>query len=182
MKKVLCCMCSLFILLFFSSCVTQVKNQSDSISTIIIPASYIRFCGIEQDEYIESYPLEQCIGIKADGEDVVINMTESQRQNIINQTEQFIDDFLEDYYKYNSEYKFHGSDDYKKAEFYYDEKFSFSEMGSILGVLGEYGQMQLLTNNSGDWNVEVKIYNCHTGKLVSEGTVPYDHMKWTLDD
>ena len=42
--------------------------------------------------------------------------------------------------------------------------------------------MQLLTNNSGDWSVEVKIYNCHTSKLVTEGTVPYDHMKWTLDD
>ena len=102
MKKVLFCMCFIFILLVFSSCVTQVNNQSDTISTIIIPASYIRFCGIEQDEYIESFYSNYndiYTEVKAEGEDIVVNMTEPQRQNFIKQTEQFIDKFLEEYSK-----------------------------------------------------------------------------------
>ena len=183
MKKVLCCMCSLFILLFFSSCVTQVNNQSDSISKIIIPNSLIQYSGDKQDEFIESFPSDLYTDIKAEGEYVVVSMTESQRQKNIKQTEQFIDDFLEDYYNDNSEYKFCGSDDYKKAEFYYDEKLPLSGEGAaIIGVVGEYGLMQLLTDNSGDWNVEVKVYNCHTGKLVAEATVPHDHLRWTSED
>ena len=179
-------MCFIFILLVFSSCVTQVDNQSDTISTIIIPRSMLQFTGIEQDEYIESFYSNYndiYTEVKAEGEDIVVSMTEPQRQNFIKQIERIIDNSLEDYYNNNPKYKFHGSSDYKKAEFYYDEKLSFSGEGlALIGVVGEYGLMQLLTDNTGDWNVEVKVYNCHTGKLVGEGTAPHERLGWTSED
>lgn len=186
MKKVLCCMCFTFILLFFSSCVTQVNNQSDSISTMIIPRSFLRFTGVEQDEFIESFSSNYndiYTEVKAEGEDVVVSMTELQRQNFIKQNERDTDSALEDYYSYNSKYKFCGSDNYKKVEFYHDEHLpKLDEGATILWVVSGYGLMQLLTNNSGDWSVEVEVYNCHTGKLVAEGTAPHEHLGWTSED
>ena len=186
MKKVLFCMCFIFILLVFSSCVTQVNNQSDSISTMTIPHSLIRFCGLEKDEFIESFSSNHndiYTEVKVEGEDVVVSMTEPQRQNFIKQTERIIDNSLDDYYNYNSEYKFHGSSDYKKVEFYHDEHLrKLDEETAILKVVSQYAQMQLLTDNTRDWNVEVKVYNCHTGKLVGEGTAPHDHLRWTSED
>ena len=186
MKKVLCCMCFIFILLFFSSCVTQVNNQSDSISTMNIPHSLIRFCGLEQDEFIESISSNHndiYTEVKAEGEDVVVSMTESQKQNLIKQTEQIIDNSLEDYYNFSPEYRFYGSNDYKKVEFYHDEHLrKLDEEIAILKVASQYAQMQLLMDDSEDWSVEVKVYNCHTGKLVAEATVPHDHFRSTSED
>ncbi len=80
-------------------------------------------------------------------------------------------------------YNFIGDNEYKNATYYFDEKLDMKIVASaVYGVIANYAMNYVITTNDPDWNVHLKIYNCHTNKLVAEGDVAYEKVSWDDED
>lgn len=190
-KKVLLCIC---ILLCLQAC-TQAVNYNDSKATelkqeiheVMIPKSLLQFAGETQTEFVQSFNKEEDSEIYSDVKivngEVFLYLTEAQRNNFLKKIKANINTLLKDFFNLNSDYKIDINSDYTSIDYYYDEKLSKPiEAKAVGGVIVESGFYYILNKYDSNWSINLKIYNCHTGKIVSEGTVPYDNMEWTPDD
>lgn len=190
MKRMICTLLCLCILFCFSSCA---KNTvSDTLPTnaevyeIIIPNSLLSISGISELEYIASFDNEThdvYTDVQLIDDEVILYLTDTQRQNLINQVKDTIDIILEDYYQCNTNYSFIGDDDYKSITFIYDENISESLETKVLGaVFAKYAYLNVLEHKDPNWKIHLQIYNCHTNKLVIEGDLEKERVSWSQDD
>ena len=190
MKRMICTLLCLCILFCFSSCakntVSDILPTNAEVYEIIIPNSLLSISGISELEYIASFDNEThdvYTDVQLVDDEVILYLTDIQRQNLINQVKDTIDIILEDYYQCNTNYSFIGDDDYKSITFIYDENISENLETKVLGaVFAKYAYLNVLEQKDPNWKIHLQIYNCHTNKLVIEGDLEKERISWSQDD
>lgn len=194
MKKYLAFLFVLIILFSSSAChqseqivdnsekntVDNSKKTTDEVYELLIPASYMKYSGVES--------VELCNSIESLGEtyvtyaEVVDNgvkllATQSQIDNLINNNNNNASDYITSFENFDEGYKFQGATDYSLIEFYCDEHLDNLKLfSSIAAISTTYALNNILYNKSSEWDVIIKVVNCHTGKTVIEGSILKDNM------
>lgn len=190
MKRMICTLLCLCILFCFSSCakntVSDILPTNAEVYEIIIPDSLLNISGISELEYIASFDNEThdvYTDVQLVDDEVILYLTDIQRQNLINQVKDTIDIILEDYYQSNPDYKFMGDKNYQSITFSYDENISERLETTVLGaVFAKYAYLNVLEHKDPNWKIHLQIYNCHTNKLVIEGDLEKERVSWSQDD
>lgn len=185
MKRKLAAIFTLVCLLFCGC--SQSSPASDKTETYIIPNSYFKFTGSEVAEAVEScleLGSDFCTDAKEIPEGMQLELTDQQRNNLIQRNDDFVDELAQQFTSSNSMYRYISDGSYKKLILYFDENISsIIEVKTILGISSSYGMNYMLLNNTTDWNVQIEISNCHTNKLVAsvnipDGEISYGAKEW----
>ena len=153
-------------------------TDTENLTEIIIPASYLQFAGADAEDTAESYR-EYCTDSEVRDTDVVLEVTDSQKDNIIQMNQDFIERTLDEFKDGNPEYLYELADDYGSIVYAYDEKIDASLQAQLLmGVTSMYALNGIIENNTSEWSVEIAIENCHTGKTVAHGILPEDTVSF----
>ena len=151
---------------------------TEKLTEIVIPASYLQFAGADAEDTAESYR-EYCTDSEVRDTDVVLEVTDSQKDNIIQMNQDFIYRTLDEFKDGNPEYSYELADDYSSIVYAYDEKIDASLQAQLLmGVTSMYALNGIIENNTSEWSVEIAIENCHTGKTVAHGILPEDTVEF----
>lgn len=157
-------------------------DKTPKTETYIIPETFWGYTGTTQEEGVESFDElgeDYCTSAKVVGRDVQVELTEAQRDNLIQRNNDYIAELAEDFEAYNSEYRYVGDENYQKLEFYFDEKIpAILHVKTLFGISGAYGLNYVLENHDTEWQVDMKIYNCHTNKLVVSVKTPYESASY----
>ena len=145
---------------------------------IRFPASLFTFMGSAVEETQQAF-LEEgdryCEAVEIDGGDLIVTMTPAQKERLLEDYDAFLAERISAFLAEDENYRFEGSADYTSFSLYYDEDIPTNlEAFSLLGIISGYGIRRILTENDPDWSVHCRVVNCHTGKVVAEGTLPQD--------
>ena len=167
-------------------CSCQSAKNVEETRKITLPVSYMVFStgkAENSDEYLES--VEETVEvIKALGPEyitdvtvldgsLVLEVTEKQRDKLIEWNNEKMAEWVDPLLKADPLYSFTGSEDYTEATFYYDEKCSaLVALKAIGAASGGYAFNNILINDTTDWNVHLRIYNCHTNRIVVDVNIP----------
>ena len=152
--------------------------DTEKLTEIVIPASYLQFAGADAEDTAESYR-EYCTDSEVRDTDVVLEVTDSQKDDIMQMNQDFIDKTLDEFKDGNPEYSYELADDYSSIVYAYDEKIDASLQAQLLmGVTSMYALNGIIENNTSEWSVEIAIENCHTGKTVAHGILPEDTVSF----
>lgn len=157
-------------------CSQNNKNeiQEEALTEITIPASFLQFTGNDVQESALGYEA-YCTNAQVSGEDVVLQVTEQEKADLIKMNQDFIDDALADFTVENPQYSYELKEDFSRVTYRFDENIDPTVMASLLiGVTSMTVLNGIIENNESDWSIEVIIENCHTNKIVAEGTLPQD--------
>lgn len=159
------------------------ENETGSeteVTEIIIPESYLNFVDADPEETAESYK-DYCSGVEAEGNSVVIKVTEQEKDALIEMNTDFIEEAMGEFQAENEAYSCQFEDDFSSVTYQYDENISMTVQAKVLmGVTATYVLNGILENEASDWSVKVNIVNCHTGNTVAQGTLPEDEI--TFDE
>lgn len=160
------------------------RDLNEEIFDIIIPPSYMKYSGVEASELCDSFNKmgkEFIYSAEVVESGVKICVTQQQIDKIIERNNKNTKNFIESFESYNKEYCFVGTNDYSVMEFYCDEQLDNQRLFTALATISTtYGMNNILYNKSSEWDVTIRIINCHTDKVVIEGSVLNDTM--TIDD
>lgn len=146
--------------------------DGEQLTEIIIPQSYLQFTGADADDTAEAYR-EYCEESEIRESDVVLKVTDEQKDDIIEMNQDFIDRTLSDFKDENPEYSYELAEDYNRIVYAYDENIdNVLQAQLLMGVTSMYALNGIIKNNIVDWSVEITIENCHTGKIVAHGELP----------
>ena len=152
--------------------------DTEQLTEIVIPASYLQFAGADAEDTAESYRA-YCTDSEVRDTDVVLEVTDSQKDDIMQMNQDFIDKTLDEFKDGNPEYSYELADDYSSIVYAYDEKIDASLQAQLLmGVTSMYALNGIIENNTSEWSVEIAIENCHTGKTVAHGILPEDTVSF----
>lgn len=167
----------LILILCSGGCVGE-PTDTEKMTEIVIPASYLQFAGADAEDTAESYR-EYCTDSDVRDMDVVLEVTDSQKDDIMQMNQDFIDKTLDEFKDVNSEYSYELADDYSSIVYTYDEKIDASLQAQLLmGVTSMYALNGIIENNTAEWSVKITIENCHTGKTVAHGELPEDTVSF----
>lgn len=148
--------------------------------TITFPESFFLFTGSDPQESAEGcieLGSEYCTDVRVVEGCMMLEVTQKQRDNLLEQGNDFMETLMAPFYNADPSYSFQGSEDYTEISFYYDEKLpSAVQLQAITGSVSGYAYNYILLNNTGDWSVHLKIYNCHTKNLVVDVELPKDKL------
>lgn len=151
-------------------------TEEDKVTEITIPASYLEFTGNDAEETAEDYK-PYCTDAAVQDGNVVLEVNEWQKQEILEMNQDFIDDALEDFQEENSQYSYELRDDFSGVVYRYDESIeSVAQAKMLMGVTSMYALNGIIESGNSDWSVEVTIENCHTGNAVAQGVLPGDSI------
>ena len=175
----------LVICVMFSGC-SQSQQSSSTTEIYIIPNSYFEFTGSEAAEAVEScleLGNDFCTDAKEIPEGMQLELTDKQRNNLIQRNDAFADELAQQFTSSNSMYRYISDGSYKKLILYFDENISsVIEVKTILGIASSYGMNYMLQNNTTDWNVQIEIFNCHTNKLVASVNIPDGEISYGAEE
>ena len=188
MKKLRIISFILLICIIFNACSSaalkddaQAEAKQEPAQVYIIPESYFRFCNTDRDKAIQTYKElgeDYCTDAKAVDGDMYVYLTETQRYNLIERNDEYIDQLLDEFKKESEDYSYKCDDSYRKLTFFYDEKIEMTkEVNGVFGAAAGYGLNQILKYNDPNWSVEIEIINCHTNKQVVKINIPNDSVK-----
>ena len=165
---------------------SEITVQQEPETTIcLIPNSYFEFSGSDPEAEVKALNdlgPEYCTSAILTEEGIKAELTEVQRDHLIERNNRFISKFLENYTAANSKYTYETDSEYKKLVFYFDERIPiFVEMRAVFGTATGYCLNQILLNRT-DWSVDITIYNCHTKKEVASITVPGEEGSFGAED
>lgn len=174
---------SLFLLSIMLLCTAcsddkNIQTQPET-TTITIPESYLKFTRADVEEEVESYK-EYCTDAKAEGPNLVLEITEEQRKKLIAMNDEYIEKTIKEFETVNSDYKCELSPDYSRVVYEYDENLYEYDLptkgriqaGILLGVTSTHALNGILENNNPDWEIQLVVKNCHTGRVVVEVNLP----------
>lgn len=155
------------------------NNSEEKVSEIIIPESYLNFTNQDTDDLAESFE-EYCQNVKINGASILIEITETQRKQLINIYDEYIDRVINNFESINDKYKCEVSNDYGNITYNYDEYLYEKDMnenthieGELLtGVISSCAMNQILKSNNQNWEISIIVKNCHTGNTVAETVLP----------
>ncbi len=142
----------------------------------LIPTSYWQYSGSTPEAAAESMlrlgeDYVTAARVVSDG--VELDLTEAQRDNLIRRNNDYHDSILSSFMSYSSDYRYDPDPTYQQVTLYFDEKLPPAvNIKTVFMLTAGYGMNYILQNNTTDWNVELRIYNCHTGKLVCSFNAP----------
>ena len=154
----------------------RAAGPAEETMTCLIPDSYFIFTGTDADAETESLKglgPEYCTSAVRTEEGIEAELTEAQRDRLIERNNEFIRGFLENYAAADSAYTCEEDPEYRKLTFCFDEKIPImTEMNAVFGTASGYCLNQILLGHQTDWGVEVTICNCHTQKEVISMDLP----------
>ena len=157
-------------------------TEEDKVSEITIPASYLEFTGNDAEETAEDYKAHCTDATVQDG-NVVLEVNEQQKQEILEMNQDFIDDALEDFQEENSQYSYELKDDFGGVVYRYDESIESGVQAKMLmGVTSMYALNGIIESGNSEWSVKVTIENCHTGNVVAQGVLPDDSISFGQEE
>lgn len=157
-------------------------TEEDKVTEITIPASYLDFTGNDAEETAEDYKAYCTDAVVQDG-NVVLEVNEQQKQEILEMNQDFIDDALEDFQEENSQYSYELKDDFSGVVYRYDESIESGVQAKMLmGVTSMYALNGIIESGNSEWSVEVTIENCHTGNVVAQGVLPDDSISFGQEE
>ena len=157
-------------------------TEEDKVSEITIPASYLEFTGNDAEETAEDYKA-YCTDATVQDGNVVLEVNEQQKQEILEMNQDFIDDALEDFQEENSQYSYELRDDFSGVVYRYDESIESGVQAKMLmGVTSMYALNGIIESGNSEWSVKVTIENCHTGNVVAQGVLPDDSISFGQEE
>lgn len=157
-------------------------TEEDKVSEITIPASYLEFTGNDAEETAEDYKA-CCTDATVQDGNVVLEVNEQQKQEILEMNQDFIDDALEDFQEENSQYSYELKDDFSGVVYRYDESIESGVQAKMLmGVTSMYALNGIIESGNSEWSVKVTIENCHTGNVVAQGVLPDDSISFGQEE
>ncbi len=178
MKKIKMIAVLFSVLVLLSGC----AKQAPKTETYIIPTSYWTYTSTTPEEAVETfYDLgeEYYTDVKIVDEGVQAELTDAQRDRLIQRNNDYIKKLVTEYETYNSEYRYVPDENYQKVDFYFDEKIpNLLHAATVYNVAAGYGLNYILQNNTTDWHVDISIYNCHTDQLVVSINAPYETVSY----
>ena len=108
----------------------------------------------------------------------MIDVTESQKNKLIERNNEYIETLLNDFSNANDKYRYEFNSEFSELTYYFDENISTIMQGKIGSITAGYILNNIMKNNNQDWQIHLKIINCHTNKIVAEGTLPKDTIKY----
>lgn len=157
-------------------------TEEDKVTEITIPASYLDFTGNDAEETAEDYKA-YCTDAAVQDGNVVLEVNEQQKQEILEMNQDFIDDALEDFQEENSQYSYELKDDFSGVVYRYDESIESGVQAKMLmGVTSMYALNGIIESGNSEWSVEVTIENCHTGNVVAQGVLPDDSISFGQEE
>lgn len=157
-------------------------NNKEEIFTITIPESYFTFTNTQIDENIDSLKKlgnEYITNVKKENNTIILQMTESQKNNLIERNNKYIETLLNNFSNANEKYHYEFNSDFSELTYYFDENLSDTmQIKTVFGVAASYALNNILKTNNQNWSIHIKIINCHTNKTVAEGTIPEDTIKY----
>ena len=175
MKRILKITILLMAVLLLAGCSGQ-SREDEELITITLPESLHKYCGKTADEVYASLlnaGEEYYTEAEVRGEDLILRMTEEQRQFHIKENNEYIEELLSVLYEADPAYRFEGDENYVNLTYYFDENISdFTDTQAVYAVSCMYAMNYILENNTTDWHVHIEIYNCHNGNLVVDMDLP----------
>lgn len=174
--------CLLFIMLICTACSDdhnpQIQSEPETI-LITIPESYFRFTRADIEEQVESYK-KYCTNVKIEDADLVLEVTEKQRNNLVDMNDEYIEKTVEEFKAVDSNYNCELSPDYSSVVYEYDEKlYEYDreengriQAGILMGVTSTHVLNGILENNNPDWEIQLVVKNCYNGNVVAETVLP----------
>lgn len=156
-------------------------NNKQEIFSIIVPESYFSFTNTQIEENIESLKglgNEYITSVKKENNTMVIEVTESQKNKLIERNNKYIETLSNDFSNANEKYHYEFNSDFSQLTYYFDEHIAPITQSKIGSITASYILNNILKTNNQDWQVHIRIINCHTNKLVAEGTLPKDTIKY----
>lgn len=157
-------------------------TEEDKVTEITIPASYLDFTGNDAEETAEDYKA-YCTDAAVQDRNVVLEVNEQQKQEILEMNQGFIDDAVEDFQEENLQYSYELKDDFSGVVYRYDESIESGVQAKMLmGVTSMYALNGIIEIGNSEWSVEVTIENCHTGNVVAQGVLPDDSISFGQEE
>lgn len=156
-------------------------NNKEEIFSIIVPESYFSFTNTQIEKNIESLKglgNEYITSVKKENNTMVIEVTESQKNKLIERNNKYIETLSNGFSNANEKYHYEFNSDFSDLTYYFDEHIAPITQGKIGSITASYILNNILKTNNQDWQVHIRIINCHTNKLVAEGTLPKDTIKY----
>ena len=157
-------------------------TEEDKVTEITIPASYLDFTGNDAEETAEDYKA-YCTDAAVQDRNVVLEVNEQQKQEILEMNQGFIDDAVEDFQEENLQYSYELKDDFSGVVYRYDESIESGVQAKMLmGVTSMYALNGIIESGNSEWSVKVTIENCHTGNVVAQGVLPDDSISFGQEE
>lgn len=156
-------------------------NNNEEVFSITIPKSYFDFTNTQIDENVNTLKNlgnEYITSVKTENSTIIIEMTESQKNKLIERNNKYIETLLNDFSNANEKYRYEFNSDFSELTYYFDENISAITQGKLVSIIAGYILNNILKTNNQDWKVHLKIINCHTNKVVAEGNLPKDTIKY----
>lgn len=156
-------------------------TDGEHISQVILPETYLTFCGVDPEETAEKLR-SMAETVTETDQGLVLELTESQKEAFREQNQSYIDETLNTFTNTDPDWSY--TIDGTSITYSYDESIKpVLQAELLMGVTAMEGFQQLLDNGDGTWQINLTICNCHTGKVVAEGTLPeetitFDETDW----
>lgn len=163
----------------------DIINNKEEIFSIIFPESYygINSTKIEEDlEFLKGLGDEYITNAKIEKNTLVLEVTESQKNKLIERNNGFLEKYSNMFINSNENYHYEYNTDSNELSFYFDENHTSSTMVGLTVTYGAYLMNNILSERE-DWKINLKIINCDTNQLVAEALMPgeelsFDEIDW----
>ena len=158
------------------------KTLSKMIENITIPASIISFANTDIDDNMEAFK-DYCTNVRRDGDDLILEVTPTQKEELIEMYTKSIDDVLEDMEEDEQGYYVEVDSDHNRFVYHINENIDgILQAKMLLTITTSDVLIGIMETGNSNWNVSAKIVNCHTGLTVGEGTFPDGSITFGPDE
>ena len=148
------------------------KTLQNMTEKITIPASIISFANTDIEDNMDAFE-DYCTDVRRDGDDLILEVTPTQKEELIEMYARSIDDVLEDMEKDEQGYYVEADSDHSRFVYHIDENIDgILQAKMLLTITTSDVLTGIMETGDPNWNVSAKIVNCHTGLTVGEGTFP----------
>ena len=153
---------------------------------VVYDKDYVKRSGLSPQQFAKTTRTLMKVRVKkayaAKDGSVVQVMTESQRKKIIRSFKEDIAKFGRSTKKENKKYRYVVGSDYRYLSVWLDERVSMDGYTQVVVFIPEgYSYLYYLEGHRGPWDMTIRIYNCHSGKLkLSFSYWKQPHVVWPL--
>ena len=147
-----------------------------------IPASIFKFANTDIEDNMEAFE-DYCTDVRRDGDDLILEVTPTQKEELIEMYAGSIDDVLEDMEKDEQGYYVEADTDHSRFIYHIDENIDgILQAKMLLTITTSDVLTGIMETGNPNWSVSAKIVNCHTGLTVGEGTFPDGSITFGPDE
>ncbi len=126
---------------------------------------------------------DYCTDVRRDGDDLILEVTPTQKEELIEMYAGSIDDVLEDMEKDEQGYYVEADTDHSRFIYHIDENIDgILQAKMLLTITTSDVLTGIMETGDPNWSVSAKVVNCHTGLTVGEGTFPDGSITFGPDE